>query len=206
MRLCRLRSSDDVFTAAMFCLLLLESPCSLFLSLPCRQTGFHDRLMLPVVFLTQHHAKLGKRNKKVVHSSCWTPVTGSGLTQSFLSFCLDLFFQRSVLPLSACVWVRLPAAAHLPDYPHLPWITLCLNASWIFQVKPDCHQNGSLNCRFTPLCFQCFGETAITAEQHEQCTEQEHRNKLPLHLTMINKKGRFNNKLKKAVLGKEVSF
>lgn len=37
-RLCRLWSSDDAFTAAMFCAVLAESPCSLFPSLPCRQT------------------------------------------------------------------------------------------------------------------------------------------------------------------------
>lgn len=41
--------------------------------------------------------------------------------------CLDLFCGRSVLPLSACMWLRLPAAAHLPDYPHLPLITVCLS-------------------------------------------------------------------------------
>lgn len=50
-RLCRLWSSDDVFTAAVFCVVLVESPCSLFLSVPCRQTGFHDWLVLLAVFL-----------------------------------------------------------------------------------------------------------------------------------------------------------
>lgn len=50
-RLCGLWSSDDVFTAAVFCAVRLESPRSLFLSVPCRQTGFHGRLALPLVLL-----------------------------------------------------------------------------------------------------------------------------------------------------------